>query len=288
MLDLPLNKRKIVAMDIEKLHQDFESYGKIAKQWQRKCSLLLPSIKKYGIWYKKGFNSIYEYAFALAGMSKWQVDNALWVINGVKDKPALLKVVEEKGVNAVRPVVTIATKETAEFWAKKATEMKKNDLEVYVRDVRRNEGISQEKLVKMNLKPEVAAKLEKLKSGDWNELMENFISLYEQSLEEEKPEKIETPSRHVPKAIKDYVLQRANGLCEFPWCKKSYDHLHHIDRFASKREHDPDRIVALCSSHHGLAHRGLIDEENWKIRKEPDYTHLNWYVDEKVLFHQRS
>lgn len=274
-------------MNLEKLHQDFENYGKIAKEWQRKCALLLPSIKKYGIWYKKGFGSIYEYAFKLAGMSKWQVDNALWVLNSISDKPALLKVVEEKGVGAVRPVVSIATKETSVYWARKAKEMSKNDLEVFVRDMRRSEKPLLEKVLTMNLNPEIAAKLEKMNSGNWNDLMEKLIQLYEQDLAQEKPKKIESTSRYVPKAIENYILHRCNGFCEFPDCKKSYEHLHHIDRFASRREHDPDRIVALCKAHHNLAHRGLIDEENWRIRKVPDYTHLNWYIDEKVLFHQR-
>lgn len=274
-------------MNIEFLHQKFEEYGRHAREWQRKCALLLPEIEKYQVWLKKGFSCIYEYAANLAGMSRFQVDDALRIVKKIYDKPALLKIAEEKGINAVRPVAAIATKETAVYWAKKAKSMSKHDLEVFVRDYRKNDDDPRLQKLVMELSSEIAAELQKLNNDDWNALMKKLIAAYKKSLEEDKPQKVETASRHIPKPIENYIVQRSNGFCEFPGCKKKYDHLHHIDRFASKREHDPDRIIALCTAHHNLAHQGLIDEENWRIRREPDYTSLNWYVDEKVQFHRR-
>lgn len=76
-------------------------YGASAKEWMRKCVLLLPEIEKHRIWENKNFGSIYEYAAKLAGMSRNAVDDALRILRKIEDKPALQKVVEIKGLNAV-------------------------------------------------------------------------------------------------------------------------------------------------------------------------------------------
>jgi hypothetical protein len=118
------------------LHEKFVTFGKNAKEWTRKCILLLLEIEKHEIWKKKNFSCINEYAAKLAGMSHDLVNDSLRVLHFIEDKPALMKVVEMKGINAVRAVITIATKETAEFWAEKAMTMSKHTLEVYVREFR--------------------------------------------------------------------------------------------------------------------------------------------------------
>ena len=92
------------------------------------------------VWEKKGFLSIYEYAGKLAGMSRRKVDDALRLLKKIEDKPELKRVIEEKGMGAVQPVATIATKDTASFWAKKARVMSKNTLETYVREIRVQNG----------------------------------------------------------------------------------------------------------------------------------------------------
>ena len=119
------------------IHEQFVHYGRNAKEWTRKCVLLLPEIERKQIWKKRRFNSLYEYAAKLAGMSRPSVDEALRVLKHVEDKPELKKVIEEKGIQSVRPVATIATQETANFWANKAREMSKNTLEVYVREYKK-------------------------------------------------------------------------------------------------------------------------------------------------------
>ncbi|MFH1720616.1 MAG: hypothetical protein ABH856_03355, partial [Patescibacteria group bacterium] len=160
------------------LHKQFIEYGANAKKWTRKCVLLLPEIERHRVWKKKGFSSIYEYAAKLAGMSHNTVDDALRILRKIEDKPALRKVVEEKGIGAVRPIVTIATQETAGFWAEKAREMSKNTLEVYIQEFRglsrprtKSEPVKDpsapaaaaEKVsISMDLDPEIADKLEKL------------------------------------------------------------------------------------------------------------------------------
>lgn len=155
------------------LHKKFIQYGMNAKEWVRRCALLLPEIDKNRIWAQKGFGSIFEYAAKLAGMSRASVEDALRILYKIEDKPALKKVVEEKGLNAVRPIVTLATKETDDFWAQKAREMSKNTLAVYAKEFRPTvsrtgpEIKSETKTITMQLVQAVAAQLEKLKGqGD--------------------------------------------------------------------------------------------------------------------------
>lgn len=118
------------------IHQQFARYGTNAREWTNKCALLLPEIERRKIWQKKGFKDIYEYAAKLAGMSRSTVDNALWALGKIEDRPALMKIAEEKGINAIKPVVTISTIESDSFWAEKARNMSMHDLETYVRDIR--------------------------------------------------------------------------------------------------------------------------------------------------------
>ena len=117
------------------IHEKFTEFGANAKQWSRKCALLLPQIEKHQVWRKKGFNSIYEYAAKLAGMSHRTVDDALRIIRKIEDKPELMKVVEKKGINAIRPIVTLATKENAAFLAKNAQEMNIKTLRLYKKEI---------------------------------------------------------------------------------------------------------------------------------------------------------
>ena len=139
----------------------------------------------------------------------------------------------------------------------------------------------------------ILAKLEKFNQGDWNELtkIQNYMKKLGTRTETRKT-RTNRYFQPYPKKIHDYVLKRSHGKCEFQLQQK-YEHMHHTNRLASNKIHDPDQIIALCEAHHDLAHRGLIDNEEfepttWKIQKHPDYTNLNWYVDEKVQFYRRK
>ena len=124
-----------------RLHQQFSEYGRNAREWMKKCVLLLPEIERNRIWEKKGFHNIYEYSAKLAGMNHDTVVDGLRVLKKVEDKPELLKIVEEKGYRAVKPIACIATKENAGFWAEKARIMSVHTLETYVREVKKNENL---------------------------------------------------------------------------------------------------------------------------------------------------
>ena len=273
---------------MKNLHEKFVEYGGKAKKWQRKCLFLLPKIFEKRIYNKKGFSSIYEYAAKIAGLSHNQVEEALRVLKRISDKPALMRIAEKKGINAVRPVATIATKETAAFWAEKSKQMPNRTLRLYVKEFRGISGdIPEKEILELRLNTALIERLKKRK-GDktWGELIEELLA------GEEKPRPVKTKSKHIPNAIKKYVQKRCGGFCEFPSCKKEYLHLHHSNRHASDHIHDPDKIIALCKEHHDLAHQGLIHNEeaapqNWSILKNPDRTNLNCHIDQKVQFYQR-
>ncbi len=286
---------------VQNLHGRFQMYGKHAREWTRKCALLLPEIVRERVWEKKGFDSVYTYARVLAGMGRHAVDDALRILHGIENMPELQKVVEMKGLNAVRPVVAVATSETELFWAEKAMEMSKHTLEVYIRERRESrtgtgnnaEFPHQQAIAKttltLDLDLEVARKLEKLKGkdGDWNMLMLELLELREKMLDQEKPEEKITESRHIPAAIEKYVVGRARGVCEYRSCAKKYGILHHIQRFALEKTHDPSRIVALCKPHERMVHLGLIEDEHilpvrWKIVEEADRSDPKYQIDRMV------
>ncbi|MFH1218315.1 MAG: hypothetical protein V1679_00545 [Candidatus Peregrinibacteria bacterium] len=278
------------------LHEKFVAYGADAKKWMRKCILLLPEIDRLRIWEKKGFGSIYEYTAKLAGMSRDVVNDGLRVMDRVKDKPCLRRVIEEKGVWAVRPVLTVATKENEGFWAEKANSMSKNTLETYVREYRRPRTLAEKPLntmekesVWMEIRAGDYEQLKKWKGdGDWSAVVSELVALKCEELERRKPSAIKSKSRHIPVPIERYVLERCCGKCEFLRCGRDYVALHHADRFSLAWSHDPDRIFALCKEHHGLAHLGLIENEDcdvrlWKVREDPDKTDLKFAIDRRVM-----
>lgn len=337
-------------INIETVHKKFVEYGSNAKEWMRKCVLLLPEINRSEVWKKKGFLSIYEYAAKLAGMSRENVNEGLRILERIGDKPALMAVVEEKGLWAVKPIANIVTKKTEAFWAGKARELSRHELEVYVRGLKiqsesvvSGEGGSVagdlvgglgygaiEELgrtgtvtdygkltgsgdsgdfsngcgrcvsVSMELESDVLDFLKKLKGdGDWNTLMKEFLALREEKFEREKLEikgagggvAAGGTSRHVPAKIKRFVLAKYNLRCAFPGCNRRYAELHHTERFFFGGGHDPDRIIPLCEAHHGLAHRGLIENENlepskWRIMAEVGFDCLNC-ADRMVMAHRR-
>jgi hypothetical protein len=234
-----------------------------------------------------------------AGMSKSSVDDALRIMKKVEDKPELKRVVEEKGLNSVRPVLSIATKENQKFWAEKARNMGKNTLETYVKNYRSESRTSTESQpakvkISMEVSTELLEKLKKMKGEmSWSELLEKLVEGEgeNKSKSKEKPIAVKTKSRHIPQKIRQYVLRKTGGMCAYPGCNKKHSILHHTQRFALEKIHDPDKIVPLCIEHERLAHLGLIENEDgspekWKVKKEPDRTDHKQFVDQIVWLHR--
>ncbi|HBB02613.1 MAG: hypothetical protein US89_C0005G0024 [Candidatus Peregrinibacteria bacterium GW2011_GWF2_38_29] len=281
------------------IHDQFSAYGKNAKEWMNKCVLLLPKIEKNQIWQKKGFESIYEYAAKIAGMSRNKVNEGLRILKKTENLPEIQKVIEIKGVFAVKPIANIATKDTDQFWAKRASEMTKSTLETFVKDYKKEQILDRpgagspinlgsykpnifekEKIqISMKLSPEIVDMLKKIKGdGDWNRVMKKLLK-YSQSgieaeqkileikekqlheeLKKEKPEAVKANAHTVTTAIENYIIKRSGGICEHPNCNKPAKHIHHLEPFALKKKHDPDKLVHLCTEHHQIIHLGYIDD----------------------------
>jgi hypothetical protein len=296
----------------KELYATCKKYGLLTLDARRKFASTLPEVQRRKLYKKRNFNSIYEFAAKLAGMSKSAVDDTLWTMRKVEDKPELKRVAIEKGVNRVKPVANIATKETDAFWAKKAQSMSQNVLRTYIQETnaRKTEPNfwvnpktqpenSTEVRITIKLKRGLVDRLKK--QGDLNEMMEKFLDFVEKEKdikeaeklsvsevsEINKPKPVKTKSRHIPIKIKRHVMNKTNGKCAFPGCCKKAKILHHTQRFALEKIHDPDKITPLCTEHECLAHLGLIENENrktieWKLRKEPDKTDVKQFIDQMV------
>ena len=291
---------------VQNLHFRFRMYGRNAREWTRKCALLLPEIVRERVWEKKGFDSVYTYARVLAGMGREAVNDALRILEKVEGMPAIRQVIQEKGINSVKPLMTILNETNQDFLAEKARLMSKNTLEMYVREwkmerprtLENDEFPEQQaiakKIIALDLDPEVARKLEKLKGkdGNWNALMKELLEMREKMLAQGKPAEKVTESRHIPVAIERYVVDRARGVCEIGTCIKKYEILHHTQRFALEKTHDPSRIVALCRPHERMVHLGLIEDEyilprEWKILDEADESDPKYVIDQMVQKYRR-
>lgn len=289
----------------QQIHNYFSKCGTSAKEWSRKCILELPKIQKHEIWRKTGFKSIYEYAAKVAGLNHDQVREGLRIMNHAIKKPALLRVIKIKGINAVKPVAAISTPETAKFWASKAMKMSKHTLETYVKNYREkslpgetlqpniptNKPKQCEK-IEINLTPETARQLKKLMiSEEAEDLIKELIAHKKQQIELEKPKAHKSKSRYIPKPIKDYVHLRSHGICEYPECTKLASEIHHTVPFSLSNEHNPDHLRNLCKAHHDIAHLGLIENENqqpqkWSIKEREDPHSQNYSINEKVQFYK--
>ncbi|MBU0981273.1 hypothetical protein KKC94_01125 [Patescibacteria group bacterium] len=274
-----------------KLHKEFLIAAKNAKRWIHTCKLKLPLLEKYKVWRDFGFTSIYDYAFKLAGLNEWQVRDALRLLKKIEDKPALKQVVEEKGLGAVRPIITIATVEDQEFWAEKAKNLSRRALEAYTQEFRKKTSTHQGKIghvtnsppeESVNFSPPIANKIKQfLKRKNAEELLENFLD----SFEEDKPEVTQTSK--IPAKTQRFIIQRTDGKCAFPTCNKPYSNLHHTRRHSIENVHDPTYIHALCKAHHELAHHGLIGNEEgpphtWYVLDRPDTASHKYFIDQQV------
>lgn len=111
-------------------------FGAQALKWRRRFTGLLPEVQRRRLYEKKGFNSIFEFAYKLAGLSEKQVRGVLNLGNRFKDKLVLKGLLEsgEVSVNKLARVVSIATPENEGELAEKVRILPRGALETLVRD----------------------------------------------------------------------------------------------------------------------------------------------------------
>lgn len=69
-------------------------------------------------------------------------------------------------------------------------------------------------------------------------------------------------TRHIPAAVERYLRVRSGGYCEVGDCGRAMVDIHHRRRYALDPSHHPDDLVAVCEVHHGLAHKGAVQDES--------------------------
>ncbi len=63
----------------------------------------------------------------------------------------------------------------------------------------------------------------------------------------------------IPPKVRRAVMRRHGGRCAAPDCRHAaFVELHHTERRADGGDHDPDRLIPLCGSHHSAVHEGKL------------------------------
>lgn len=292
-------------------------FGSRALEWRRKFIGLLPEVNRREqisrqlvapeggkSWLgRQGFSSIFEFAAKLGGISEDQVMEVLRLERKIADRPELhsLLVSGQVSHHKIARVVSIATPETAQFWATKTLVLSKSALNTLVKD----EKILQDALSgqsslpekstvsNVQLKSATADRLKRLqeKGIDIDDLINRFLDRREQELTAQKakfaaeinttatlasPSARRSISRHIPAKIRKIVQQEHGTKCSIPHCPHPAVTIHHTRRFALAGSHDPRYLAPLCREHHQIAHSidlTFQDKRSWhdSVRKVAPY-----------------
>jgi hypothetical protein len=253
----------------QQLYEQCREYGEKARLWRSKFLGLLPEVYRRRLYEKKGFSSICEFAAKLAGVSKEQVHRVLNLEKRFEDKPILKEMLTkgEVSMNKLARVASIATKENQESLAAQVKILSNRALETLVRDEKsldRNglhKGSFEDKSVHVHtsakefqLSEEVKQKLLEFeeKGLDANAILLELLKkrelemvLEKEQLSQEQRNTEKKPSRAIPSKVKKLI--------------------HHTQRYALSRNHDPYFLAPLCKEHHEIAH--AIDVKVQKKRQ---------------------
>ena len=277
----------------QKLFEICQEYGQRARLWRQKFAGLLPEVFRRRLFEKRGFGSIYEFAAKLGGMSEEQVSRVLGIEKKFEDKPMLKNLLEngEVSINKLARIASVATPENQEFWAEQVKILPQPALETLVRDAKNRtseivdnaladggfEGSfvrshkSEEqyetgqvagRAASLNLAPDVTKQLLELqqKGIDVDALLREFLEKRQHEIATEKEKLsleqniLEERSRHIPAAVREIIKKEFGEKCAVPGCVKQSERLHHTNRFAMSKNHDPYFLAPLCKEHHAMAH----------------------------------
>jgi hypothetical protein len=278
----------------QNLYELCKTYGARALEWRRKFMGLLPEVFRRRLFEKKGFDSIFEFAKKLAGLSEEQVRLTLNLEKRFEKLPQLknLLIRGEVSINKLARIVSIATEENQEFLAENVKLLSKTAVESLVRDEKTESenglqisffGIKSLPGQTLKLSNEIENKLIELqeKGIDINKLLLQFLQKREEEIsqekqqirqevlqkEEKKAQDGKQISRHIPKQVRE-ILQKEHGQkCSIKNCKKEAREIHHIQRFSLSGSHDPQYLKLLCSDHHQIIH--AMDFQYFKMRNVP-------------------
>ena len=216
----------------EKLLAMCKMYGKQAIIARRKFLGLLPEVNRRRLFEKRGFNSIFEFAFKMAGVSEEQVRDVLNLEKRFVDKPNLHKALVSGSVSANKlvRVAALATTANEKVLVELAQSLPQKALELFVREERAAGSLlTQGRHI-------VGAVAEKAESNGLQTSIINSESVRTQSF--------------LRVELSDEVQEKLNELQE-----KGLDvNIHHTARFAIAHNHNPQFLAPLCKEHHVLAH----------------------------------
>jgi hypothetical protein len=272
------------------LYQKAKFYGRSAIEWRQKFMGLLPEVERRRLYEKHKFNSIFEFAYCLAGLNKQQVRTALNLDKQLSDKPTLKSLFESGKVSMhkIVRVKSVATPENEKEWADVVQNCSQSTVETLVRDLRTNEcvrtngcecasnscqngnGLPKPLFEVKSLRAQdlkftegTIEKLLKLQEKGINidELISGFLDQRENEIEEEKQEISKevaeagpTDSRYVQKKVRNILDKEYGTKCSAPGCNKPSMEIHHTLPFAIGHMHDPRFLAPLCKEHHQIAH----------------------------------
>jgi hypothetical protein len=269
-------------MNDKQLYEYCRLTGRKAREWKNRFVAALPEVARRGLHKKKGFATVVEFAAKVGGVGKSTVERIFQVYEHVKDKPELKKLLSKVGVNKVRLVATLATRENQTELAEKVKTLSKSALEMFAREQKAPEFRPGTERVTLSfcVDKKVEFKLRKFKNKlgtvEWNDVMKELLKAVE------KPPK-KTRKTKSPKKVTRYVpvsKQRSlSDKCVYPGCNKPAEQIHHPQRYALSKNHD--NLKPLCKAHHELVHNGhepqiwnphhlspLIDKKFNKYRQE--------------------
>ncbi len=153
------------------LHKKFVQLGKQRHRITYQLLALLPKIYKQKIYKEEGYQTIYEYAGKLAGLSHSVVEKTLKFEKHLEGKPHLQKAIETQGIHKVAIVAKLATPKTDAAWTDKVENMSKNALQELSKDVRKTNkagvtlnGIASQQDLKIHLDEEMQFLFSKAKN----------------------------------------------------------------------------------------------------------------------------
>jgi len=234
-----MNIKKISDKELYTLCKD---WGSKALEARRKFAGLLPEVQKRRLYEQKGFNSIFEFAAKLAGMSEEQVRIILNLERKFEDKPKLhsLLVSGEVSPNKLVRVASIATLENDSDLAQKAKILSKAAIDTFVKDSKyeksqnekqndlfitkidqkslpvhsKPQDISQDVKLMQKLSPELKQKLLVLdkKGLNINEILLELLQKREQEITKEKEELAQEENSKPPAKINDNKNRSQNAI----------------------------------------------------------------------------
>lgn len=235
-----LAQEQLAEMSDDQIFQMCRKFGSSALYWRQRFLGLLPEVARRNLYERKGFSSIYVFAFMLAGVSEEQVNRTLNLEERFEDKPILkhLLVNGEVSINKLARIASIATVENQEFLAAQVKLLPQSAIETLVRDekfklqngfleaqngtkfVRAHTNLQSSLEVSnnipegLNLAEDVQQQLFELQRRgiDLNELLREFLQKREQEIAQEK--------ERISQKIKTQQNQQSQQHSEGPAQKK--------------------------------------------------------------------